>query len=123
MWIAKKGLKNDTAPFIDFSHFPPLIISTKWQPSIEISLYTFSLNFNFYFYFFHVDLILNKFQFLLAGLTRPALYPFPASQYAYPMLSPEMTAASWHTPSMYSAASGFRSPYPSSLPINTTLSR
>lgn len=57
------------------------------------------------------------------GLTRPALYPFPATQYPYPMLSPEMTAASWHTPSMYSAASSFRSPYPSSLPINTTLSR
>ncbi|XP_070508028.1 protein pangolin, isoforms A/H/I/S isoform X7 [Chironomus tepperi] len=56
-------------------------------------------------------------------LTRPALYPFPATQYPYPMLSPEMTAASWHTPSMYSAASSFRSPYPSSLPINTTLSR
>ncbi|CRL08137.1 CLUMA_CG020916, isoform B [Clunio marinus] len=57
------------------------------------------------------------------GLTRPALYPFPAAQYAYPMLSPEMSAASWHTPSMYSASSGFRSPYPSSLPINSTLSR
>lgn len=71
------------------------------------------------------DEIINiNFSFLLyLGLTRPALYPFPATQYAYPMLSPEMTAASWHTPSMYSAASGFRSPYPSSLPINTTLSR
>lgn len=34
-----------------------------------------------------------------------------------------MTAASWHTPSMYSAASGFRGPYPTSLPINTSLSR
>ena len=54
-----------------------------------------------------------------SGLTRPALYPFPATQYPYPMLSPEMTAASWHTPSMYSAATGFRSPYPSSLPINS----
>ncbi|XP_055922352.1 protein pangolin, isoforms A/H/I/S isoform X6 [Eupeodes corollae] len=57
------------------------------------------------------------------GLTRPAIYPFPASQYAYPMLSPDMSqVASWHTPSVYSAASSFRSPYPSSLPINTTLS-
>uniref|UniRef100_U5ENY3 dTCF n=1 Tax=Corethrella appendiculata TaxID=1370023 RepID=U5ENY3_9DIPT len=57
------------------------------------------------------------------GLQRPAIYPFPTSQYPYPMLSPDMSqvAASWHTPSMYSAASGFRSPYPSSLPINTTL--
>ncbi|XP_034489834.1 protein pangolin, isoforms A/H/I/S isoform X2 [Drosophila innubila] len=56
------------------------------------------------------------------GLTRPALYPFTASQYPYPMLSPDMSqVASWHTPSVYSASS-FRSPYPSSLPINTTLS-
>ncbi|KAH8403615.1 hypothetical protein KR222_009344 [Zaprionus bogoriensis] len=56
------------------------------------------------------------------GLTRPALYPFAASQYPYPMLSPDMSqVASWHTPSVY-AASNFRSPYPSSLPINTTLS-
>ncbi|XP_053969095.1 protein pangolin, isoforms A/H/I/S-like [Anastrepha ludens] len=37
------------------------------------------------------------------------------------MLGPDMTP-SWHTPSVYSAASSFRSPYPSSLPINTTLS-
>ncbi|XP_017483833.1 PREDICTED: protein pangolin, isoforms A/H/I/S isoform X4 [Rhagoletis zephyria] len=56
------------------------------------------------------------------GLTRPAIYSFPSSQYAYPMLGPDMTP-SWHTPSVYSAASSFRSPYPSSLPINTTLSR
>ncbi|XP_055714463.1 protein pangolin, isoforms A/H/I/S isoform X3 [Phlebotomus papatasi] len=62
------------------------------------------------------------------GLTRPAIYSFPTSQYAYPMLSPDMSqVASWwrsfrHTPSVYSATSGFRSPYPSSLPINTTLS-
>ncbi|XP_055690332.1 protein pangolin, isoforms A/H/I/S isoform X3 [Lutzomyia longipalpis] len=57
------------------------------------------------------------------GLTRPAIYSFPTSQYAYPMLSPDMSqVASWHTPSVYSAASGFRSPYPSSLPINTSLS-
>ncbi|XP_054091478.1 protein pangolin, isoforms A/H/I/S isoform X8 [Zeugodacus cucurbitae] len=55
------------------------------------------------------------------GLTRPAIYSFPSSQYAYPMLGPDMTP-SWHTPSVYSAASSFRSPYPSSLPINTTLS-
>ncbi|XP_065370839.1 protein pangolin, isoforms A/H/I/S isoform X5 [Calliphora vicina] len=57
------------------------------------------------------------------GLTRPAIYPFPSGQYPYPMLSPDMSqVASWHTPSVYSAASSFRSPYPSSLPINTTLS-
>ncbi|XP_068152038.1 protein pangolin, isoforms A/H/I/S isoform X4 [Drosophila tropicalis] len=56
------------------------------------------------------------------ALTRPALYPFAASQYPYPMLSPEMSqVASWHTPSVYSASS-FRTPYPTSLPINTTLS-
>nr|XP_036218049.1 uncharacterized protein LOC106619378 isoform X2 [Bactrocera oleae] len=55
------------------------------------------------------------------GLTRPAIYSFPSSQYAYPMLGPDMTP-SWHTPSVYSAASSFRSPYPSSLPINPTLS-
>ncbi|XP_030379516.1 protein pangolin, isoforms A/H/I/S-like [Scaptodrosophila lebanonensis] len=56
------------------------------------------------------------------GLTRPALYPFASSQYPYPMLSPDMSqVASWHTPSVYSASS-FRTPYPSSLPINTTLS-
>ncbi|XP_030081727.1 protein pangolin, isoforms A/H/I/S isoform X5 [Drosophila hydei] len=55
------------------------------------------------------------------GLTRPALYPFAATQYPYPMLSPDMSqVASWHTPSVYSASS-FRTPYPSSLPINTTL--
>ncbi|BES87616.1 HMG (high mobility group) box [Nesidiocoris tenuis] len=56
------------------------------------------------------------------GLTRPPMYPFSASQYHYPMLSPEISqvAASWHTPSMYpisSGSAGFRSPYPSSLPI------
>ncbi|XP_037043300.1 protein pangolin, isoforms A/H/I/S isoform X4 [Bradysia coprophila] len=57
------------------------------------------------------------------GLSRPTLYPFPASQYPYPMLSPDMSqVASWHTPSVYSAASGFRGPYPSSIPINTSLS-
>uniref|UniRef100_A0A6B2EGV0 dTCF n=1 Tax=Phlebotomus kandelakii TaxID=1109342 RepID=A0A6B2EGV0_9DIPT len=57
------------------------------------------------------------------GLTRPAIYSFPTSQYAYPMLSPDMSqVATWHTPSVYSAASGFRSPYPASLPINTSLS-
>ncbi|XP_050304248.1 protein pangolin, isoforms A/H/I/S isoform X3 [Anthonomus grandis grandis] len=53
------------------------------------------------------------------GLTRPPMYPFSASQYPYPMLSPEMSAqvASWHTPSMYplSPGAGFRSPYPSAL--------
>ncbi|XP_060807503.1 protein pangolin, isoforms A/H/I/S isoform X2 [Amyelois transitella] len=59
---------------------------------------------------------------LAAGLARTPMYPFPAGTYPYPMLSPEMSqvAASWHTPSMYpisSAASGFRSPYPTSLPI------
>jgi transcription factor 7-like 2 len=57
------------------------------------------------------------------GLTRPAIYPFSTSQYAYPMLSPDMSqVASWHTPSVYSAATGYRSPYPSSLPINSSLS-
>uniref|UniRef100_A0A336MSU1 dTCF n=1 Tax=Culicoides sonorensis TaxID=179676 RepID=A0A336MSU1_CULSO len=57
------------------------------------------------------------------GLSRPAIYPF-SSQYPYPILSPEMSgmAATWHTPSLYSPGSGFRSPYSSSLPINTTLS-
>ncbi|XP_039496630.1 protein pangolin, isoforms A/H/I/S isoform X6 [Drosophila santomea] len=55
------------------------------------------------------------------GLTRPALYPFAGGQYPYPMLSSDMSqVASWHTPSVYSASS-FRTPYPSSLPINTTL--
>ncbi|XP_037925800.1 protein pangolin, isoforms A/H/I/S isoform X7 [Hermetia illucens] len=55
------------------------------------------------------------------GLTRPTIYSFPPSQYPYPMLSPDMSqVASWHTPSVYSAASSFRSPYPSSLPINTS---
>ncbi|XP_055373172.1 protein pangolin, isoforms A/H/I/S isoform X2 [Condylostylus longicornis] len=54
------------------------------------------------------------------GITRPAIYPFPASQYPYPMLSPDMSqVASWHTPSVYSA-SRFSNPYPSSLPINTS---
>ncbi|XP_041983574.1 protein pangolin, isoforms A/H/I/S isoform X2 [Aricia agestis] len=62
---------------------------------------------------------------LAAGLARTPMYPFPGGTYPYPMLSPEMSqvAASWHTPSMYpisSAASGFRSPYPTSLPISTT---
>ncbi|XP_063706978.1 protein pangolin, isoforms A/H/I/S isoform X2 [Culicoides brevitarsis] len=57
------------------------------------------------------------------GLSRPAIYPF-SGQYPYPILSPDMSgmAASWHTPSLYSPGSGFRSPYSSSLPINTTLS-
>ncbi|XP_044270978.1 protein pangolin, isoforms A/H/I/S isoform X4 [Tribolium madens] len=58
------------------------------------------------------------------GLTRPPMYPFPAGQYPYPILSPEMSqvAASWHTPSMYplSPGAGFRSPYPSALPISTS---
>ncbi|XP_053618672.1 protein pangolin, isoforms A/H/I/S isoform X3 [Plodia interpunctella] len=59
---------------------------------------------------------------LAAGLARTPMYPFPGGTYPYPMLSPEMSqvAASWHTPSMYpisSAASSFRSPYPTSLPI------
>ncbi|XP_066901096.1 protein pangolin, isoforms A/H/I/S isoform X7 [Halyomorpha halys] len=58
------------------------------------------------------------------GLTRPPMYPFTTGQYPYPMLSPEISqvAASWHTPSMYpisSGSAGFRSPYPSSLPITT----
>ncbi|XP_008191150.1 pangolin isoform X2 [Tribolium castaneum] len=61
---------------------------------------------------------------LAAGLTRPPMYPFPAGQYPYPILSPEMSqvAASWHTPSMYplSPGAGFRSPYPSALPISTS---
>ncbi|CAB3233092.1 unnamed protein product [Arctia plantaginis] len=60
-----------------------------------------------------------------AGLARTPMYPFPGGTYPYPMLSPEMSqvAASWHTPSMYpisSAASGFRSPYPTSLPISSS---
>ncbi|KAF4519909.1 hypothetical protein B566_EDAN008285 [Ephemera danica] len=60
-----------------------------------------------------------------SGLTRAPMYSFTAGQYPYPMLSPEMSqvAASWHTPSMYpisSAGAGFRSPYPSSLPITST---
>ncbi|TGZ51134.1 Protein pangolin [Temnothorax longispinosus] len=59
-----------------------------------------------------------------AGLTRAPMYPFSTGQYAYPMLSPEMTqVASWHTPSMYPispANAGFRSPYPTSLPITSS---
>ncbi|XP_015114035.1 protein pangolin, isoforms A/H/I/S isoform X2 [Diachasma alloeum] len=60
-----------------------------------------------------------------AGLTRAPMYPFSTGQYPYPMLSPEMTqvAASWHTPSMYPispASAGFRSPYPTSLPITSS---
>ncbi|XP_039276374.1 uncharacterized protein LOC111047051 isoform X4 [Nilaparvata lugens] len=60
-----------------------------------------------------------------SGLTRAPMYPFTTGQYPYPMLSPEMSqvAASWHTPSMYpisSASAGFRSPYPSSLPISSS---
>ncbi|KAL3275911.1 hypothetical protein HHI36_020646 [Cryptolaemus montrouzieri] len=55
------------------------------------------------------------------SLSRPPMYPFSPGQYPYPMLSPEMSqvAATWHTPSMYplSPGSGFRSPYPTSLPI------
>ncbi|XP_074035073.1 transcription factor pangolin isoform X6 [Leptinotarsa decemlineata] len=57
------------------------------------------------------------------GLTRPPMYPFSAGQYPYPILSPEMSqVASWHTPSMYplSPGAGFRSPYPSTLPITTS---
>ncbi|XP_058118246.1 protein pangolin, isoforms A/H/I/S isoform X2 [Anopheles coustani] len=58
------------------------------------------------------------------SLTRPPLYSFPTSQYPYPMLSPDMlpVAPSWHTPSLYSPAAGFRTPYPSSLQIYTSLS-
>ncbi|XP_055533822.1 protein pangolin, isoforms A/H/I/S-like [Wyeomyia smithii] len=57
------------------------------------------------------------------GLTRPPLYSFPTSQYPYPMLSPDMplVASSWHTPSMYGPAAGFRNPYPASLQIYTSL--
>ncbi|XP_070138582.1 protein pangolin, isoforms A/H/I/S isoform X2 [Drosophila bipectinata] len=56
------------------------------------------------------------------SLTRPTIYPFAAGQYPYPMLSSDISqVASWHTPSVYSASS-FRTPYPSSLPINSTLS-
>ncbi|KAL6439451.1 hypothetical protein ACFW04_003939 [Cataglyphis niger] len=59
-----------------------------------------------------------------AGLTRAPMYPFSTGQYPYPMLSPEMTqVASWHTPSMYPispANAGFRSPYPTSLPITSS---
>ncbi|XP_022914178.1 protein pangolin, isoforms A/H/I/S isoform X3 [Onthophagus taurus] len=58
------------------------------------------------------------------GLSRPPMYPFSAGQYPYPMLSPDMSqvAASWHTPTMYplSPGAGFRSPYPSTLPISTS---
>ncbi|XP_023289877.1 protein pangolin, isoforms A/H/I/S isoform X2 [Orussus abietinus] len=59
------------------------------------------------------------------GLTRAPMYPFSTGQYPYPMLSPEMSqvAASWHTPSMYPispASAGFRSPYPTSLPITSS---
>nr|XP_032525000.1 protein pangolin, isoforms A/H/I/S isoform X2 [Danaus plexippus plexippus] len=61
---------------------------------------------------------------LAAGLARTPMYTFPGGTYPYPMLSPEMSqVASWHTPSMYpisSAASGFRSPYPTTLPISTS---
>ncbi|XP_037966115.2 protein pangolin, isoforms A/H/I/S isoform X3 [Plutella xylostella] len=61
----------------------------------------------------------------VTGLARTPMYPFAGGTYPYPMLSPEMSqvAASWHTPSMYpisSAASGFRSPYPTSLPITSS---
>uniref|UniRef100_A0A8D9E0B0 dTCF n=1 Tax=Cacopsylla melanoneura TaxID=428564 RepID=A0A8D9E0B0_9HEMI len=57
-----------------------------------------------------------------AGLSRPSMYPFSAGQYPYPILSPDMTAASWHSPypTISSGASGFRGPYPSSLPITST---
>ncbi|XP_014237755.1 protein pangolin, isoforms A/H/I/S isoform X4 [Trichogramma pretiosum] len=60
-----------------------------------------------------------------AGLTRAPMYPFSTGQYPYPMLSPDMSqvAASWHTPSMYPispASAGFRSPYPTSLPISSS---
>ncbi|KAG5886483.1 hypothetical protein JTB14_034402 [Gonioctena quinquepunctata] len=57
------------------------------------------------------------------GLTRPPMYPFSAGQYPYPILSPEMSqVASWHTPSMYPipTGAGFRTPYPSTLPITTS---
>uniref|UniRef100_A0A8D8YSX5 dTCF n=1 Tax=Cacopsylla melanoneura TaxID=428564 RepID=A0A8D8YSX5_9HEMI len=57
-----------------------------------------------------------------SGLSRPSMYPFSAGQYPYPILSPDMTAASWHSPypTISSGASGFRGPYPSSLPITST---
>ncbi|XP_057335536.1 uncharacterized protein LOC130674274 isoform X3 [Microplitis mediator] len=59
-----------------------------------------------------------------AGLTRAPMYPFSTGQYPYPMLSPDMTqVASWHTPGMYPispASAGFRSPYPTSLPITSS---
>ncbi|XP_050536793.1 uncharacterized protein LOC126902986 isoform X2 [Daktulosphaira vitifoliae] len=61
------------------------------------------------------------------GLPRPSMYPFPTSQYPYPLLSPDMSqvAASWHTPvSMYhqisSAGTGFRGSYPPSLGSSLT---
>ncbi|XP_008553306.1 protein pangolin, isoforms A/H/I/S isoform X3 [Microplitis demolitor] len=58
------------------------------------------------------------------GLTRAPMYPFSTGQYPYPMLSPDMTqVASWHTPGMYPispASAGFRSPYPTSLPITSS---
>ncbi|XP_075165463.1 protein pangolin, isoforms A/H/I/S-like [Haematobia irritans] len=57
------------------------------------------------------------------NLSRQAIYPFSSSQYPYSMITPDMTqVATWHTPSVYSATSSFRSPYPTSLPINSTLS-
>jgi len=60
------------------------------------------------------------------GLPRPSMYPFPAAQYSYPMLSPEMAQmASWHNPGMYpisSAAAGFRSPYPAGLQLPSAAS-
>jgi len=44
-------------------------------------------------------LLLNQivvFHFFVIGLTRAPMYPFSTGQYAYPMLSPEMTqVASW----------------------------
>ncbi|CAB3383516.1 Hypothetical predicted protein [Cloeon dipterum] len=66
-------------------------------------------------------------RLLASGLARPSVYPFGATQYSYPILSPDMSqVASWHSPSMYptisSASAGFRSPYPSSLPTITSTS-
>lgn len=56
------------------------------------------------------------------SLPRPAIYPFSSTQYPYPMINPDLSqVATWHTPSVYSTASGFRSPYTTSLPINSSL--
>ncbi|XP_073845455.1 protein pangolin, isoforms A/H/I/S-like [Musca autumnalis] len=50
------------------------------------------------------------------GITRTAIYPFPAGQYPYTILSPEISqVGSWHTPSTYSTTN-FRTTYHSALP-------